>query len=126
MEEEEEYNQDNSMEGEENNDNNNTNSILNEEKTDIEIIVSNVINKLFASENYVPLQKLLNKDFINNLVNFSNNCFIEVFLLNDFDKMVIIKELLTELEYCNWSIINNIFFNFGKIFISSDGKNKIK
>lgn len=87
-----------------------------EGKSEIEKNVSNVINYLFQNTNYELLQKMLNKIFLENLINFFNNLTIEEFLLSDFDKMIKVKELLYDLEYYTLSLINNILQNISNIY----------
>jgi hypothetical protein len=83
-----------------------------EGKTDIEVRISNSLNNIFCTDNYQSLQKMLSKDFIHHLINFFCNLSVEEFLLNDFDKMVMLKQLLFDLEYYTLSLINNIVLNF--------------
>jgi hypothetical protein len=84
-------------------------------KGEIEIRISNTLNNIFSSQNYEPLKKMLNREFIEHLINFFCNLSVEEFLLNDFDKMVMLKQLLFDLEYYSLSLINNIIFNFDGI-----------
>jgi hypothetical protein len=79
---------------------------------EIEVKISNTLNTIFQSLNFEPLQKMLNKTFLHNIVKFFCNLSVEEFLLNDFDKMITLKQLLYDLEYYTLSLINNIVFNF--------------
>jgi hypothetical protein len=80
-------------------------------KNEIEARISNTLSNIF-NNNYEPLQKMLNRNFIEHLINFFCNLSVEEFLINDFDKMVMLKQLLYDLEYYSLSLINNIVFNF--------------
>lgn len=92
-------------------------SYIADEKTEIEKKICAVINNnFFLNDNVEQLKNLLNVNFINNLCGFFNNLTIEEFLLNDFDKMIIIKEGLFELEYNTLSILNNLIYNFDGFF----------
>lgn len=91
-------------------------SEVDSEKTEMEKRISTVIIQIFQNSNYESLQKMLNINFLSNLIYFFSNLTIEEFLLNDFDKMIVIKELLYELEYITLSLINNIIINVDGLF----------
>lgn len=90
-------------------------SQLNEE-LEIEKNISTTINLIFQSSNFASLYNMLKNDFLPNLVKFFDNLTIEEFLLNDFDKMIVIKELLYDLEYYTLSLINNLMQNYDGLF----------
>lgn len=91
------------------------NSNILDDKSEIEKQVSFVIANFFGN-NFDLLKNLLNENFLKNLSGFFNNLTIEEFLINDFDKMILIKEGLYELEYNTLSILNNLIYNFEGIF----------
>jgi hypothetical protein len=86
------------------------------EELEIEKNISNTINLIFQSSNFASLYNMLKNDFMPNLVKFFDNLTIEEFLLNDFDKMIVIKELLYDLEYYTLSLINNLMQNYDGLF----------
>lgn len=73
-------------------------------------------DKKFLLENFEKLKILLNENFLTNLCKLLNNLTIEEFLFNDFDKMLVIKEGLFELEYNVFSIINNLMMDFSGFY----------
>jgi len=73
-------------------------------------------DKKFLTENFENFKVLLNENFLSNLCGLLNNLTIEEFLFNDFDKMLVIKEGLFELEYNVFSIINNLILDFSSFF----------
>jgi hypothetical protein len=73
-------------------------------------------DKKFLTENFENLKVLLNENFLSNLCRLLNNLTIEEFLFNDFDKMLVIKEGLFELDYNVFSIINNLILDFSSFF----------
>jgi len=73
-------------------------------------------DKKFLMENFEKLKILLNENFLSNLCGFLNNLTIEEFLFNDFDKMLVIKEGLFELEFNVFSIINDLILDFSSFF----------
>jgi hypothetical protein len=81
---------------------------------DLDDKINQVLTTIFNSD-YETLVIMCNRDFISNIVNFFCNLSIEEFLMNDFDKMIVIKQLIFDLEYHTLSIVNNIIFNFDKI-----------
>jgi hypothetical protein len=86
------------------------------DELEIEKNISNTINLIFQSSNFASLYNMLKNDFLPNLVKFFDNLTIEEFLLNDFDKMIVIKELLYDLEYYTLSLINNLMQNYDGLF----------
>jgi hypothetical protein len=89
----------------------------NDSENEIEKNISIIVNNLFKNSNYEPLLKMLKFEFLPKLIKFFDNLSIEEFLINDFDKMIVIKELLFDLEYHTLSIINNIIQNYEQVFI---------
>lgn len=98
----------------------NSNSNNSNEGLDIEKSISAVVIKIFQNENYTSLFKMLKLNFLPNLIKFFDDLTIEEFLLNDFDKMIVIKELLYDLEYYTLSLINNIIQNCEHIFTEQE------
>jgi hypothetical protein len=94
----------------------NNSNLSDENKTMIEKKVSEVIKIIFENSNFEPFFKMLNNHFLSNLIKFFSNLTIEEFLINDFDKMIVIKELLYELEFSTLSLINNLIRNFKGLF----------
>ena len=88
--------------------------IIEEENNELEESIKKTLSIVF-NENFDVIRKMLNKSFFSNLINFFCNMTIEQFLLNDFDKMVVIKQLLYDLEYNTLTLVNNIIFNFDGI-----------
>lgn len=86
-----------------------------DDKSEIEKRIFQSVDSILNKLNYEPLNKMLNKEFLMNLINFFSNLTIEEFLLNDFDKMIMIKELLFDLEFLALSLINNIVRSFNGI-----------
>lgn len=97
-----------------------TSSKSKEELKEMEELERNIYlvlnDKKFLMENFEKLKVLLNENFLSDLCGFLNNLTIEEFLFNDFDKMLVIKEGLFELEYNVLSIINNLILDFSSFF----------
>jgi hypothetical protein len=87
-----------------------------ENNLEIETNISFAVHEIFKNSNYSGLFTMIKNEFLPNLVKFFDNLTIEEFLLNDFDKMIVIKELLFDLEYFTVSLINNIIQNFDNLF----------
>lgn len=71
-------------------------------------LISNALTDLFSKDNYSSLQKMLNQNFITNLLNLYCSEYISDYFINDIDKMLTIKDIITEIEYCSFSLINNL------------------
>jgi hypothetical protein len=85
-----------------------------DEKTEIEKRIFQTLSHLFT--NIEPVSKMLNQTFLSNLLKYIGNLTIEEFLLHDFDKMVVLKEMLYDLEYYSISLINNLIRQFNGVF----------
>lgn len=90
-----------------------------ENSLEIETNISFAVHEIFKNSNYSGLFTMIKSEFLPNLVKFFDNLTIEEFLLNDFDKMIVIKELLFDLEYFTVSLINNIIQNFDNLFLDN-------
>jgi len=88
-----------------------------EDKNESEMMISLSVTQIFKERNFEALSKLLSCEFLSHLLGFLNNKDIQEYLINDFDKLIIIKELIVDLEYYTISLINNIIFRL-KDYIS--------
>ena len=80
----------------------------NDEGLKIDNFVSKQMNTLFTNQN---LTNIYNKPLIINLIN-NCNIILDQYIFNDFDKLIVIKELLYDFEYHSISMINNMILNF--------------
>lgn len=86
---------------------------------EIEDKISQCLSSLFTKSGYAPVQKMLSLEFMTNLSKLFSNLSVEEFLINDFDKMIAIKELLYDLEFVTLSLFNNITQKFDGILNES-------
>lgn len=91
-------------------DKNNTITNINEESSNYGSIISNVISKIINEKTIVNFFSNSFFDDYLPLISFNNQ--IDAYLINDFDKMVSLKEYLSQISKYSFSILNNIIFNF--------------
>ena len=74
----------------------------------IDNLISKNVTSLINGEN---ISKIFNKTLLSNLI---SNCNIDLdeYIFNDYDKLIVVKELLYDFEYYSVSMINNIILNF--------------
>jgi len=93
-----------------------------EDKNEAEQLISIAITQIFSEKNFEALKNLLSCEFLNHLLGYLNNKDFQQYLINDFDKMISIKEQIFDLEYYIISLINNIIFKL-KDYISDINNN---
>lgn len=96
----------------EDNDEENNNTITNvgDENNSYGTLISNLISKVI---NEKTIGNFFSNSFFDDylpLISLNNQ--IDAYLINDFDKMISLKEYLSQISKFSFSILNNIIFNF--------------
>jgi len=78
-----------------------------DEGSRIDGLISKNVNQLFNTQN---VSVIFNKNFLLKLI---SHCHIDLdqYIFNDFDKLIVVKELLFDFEYFSVSLLNNVINN---------------